>query len=521
MGRNMLAVRIRQAEVDLADGRLDEAAQIAGASDFRKHRKGKRLISKLIPRLVERGHQHLSQMQISQAKNDCRLAWNLGGNQPEIANLQSQIKKTIELQSKDRQAQQIALAQVNGLINEGQLSRVGAACDKLADTDIVEGIRQDVEKRRSIAEASIDRANRAVQNQKFEQAIPHLLKAKSVQPDSGKFAELSDAVRVGLVADIREHVTNGRLDQAVSLWRQLSLQLPKNSSDFDELQRVIKLCNEASSYLEARDLQQLSRILNGLSQIFPEASWISDAVANCEQAIVSLGQIDRGPLGLMNLARICETSAEIVRDNVPPIVIAEPKPAAVPIETIPEDFELIVDGAGSFRVLRMESIQIGNRIADRRPDLSVLSSERLPAFSIDRCQDDYFLRSEQTPININGKPMRSKLLSNNDRIQLGRTCTLNFTMPCSASTSACMEISGAKFSGGSPKKVILLDNALVIAPNAAAHIHSRLISHRYVVFVRNNRLLARPIHQTSDQSIEIEFDTPTDIGGVRIVAKKN
>lgn len=516
----MLAVRIRQAEVDLADGRLDEAAQIANATDFRRHRKGKRLISKLVPRLVERGHEHLSQGRISQAKNDCRLAWNLGGNQSAIAQLQSQIKDAIDLRQKNENLQQKAIAEANGLLKDGQFSRIGAACDKLADTNLAEGFRQDVEKRRSIAQASIDRVNRAIQNQKFEQAIPHLLKAKSVQPDSGKFSELSEAVRQGLAADVREHVTRGRLDQARSIWQQLSQRLPKDSSDLDELRRIMNFCDEAGGHLESRHLPNLLRLLNGLSQMLPDAKWISEAMTNCRNAIDSLSRIDHGPLGLVNLAKTSETSAF----NQPRRIRGEesnrPKPNANLPSLIPDDFELIVDGAGSFRVLRMASVLVGNRTVERQPDLNILSSDKLPMLSIERCQDDYFLRSEQTPIGINGKKMRAKLLTNNDRIQFGRSCTISFTTPCSASTSACLEIRGAKFSGSGSKKVILLDNALVIAPHLAGHIQSRLIENPHVVFVRENRLLARPIEQPADESKEIQFDTPVDLGGVRVVAKR-
>ena len=53
----MLFLRIKQAEVALADGRLDEAFEIAKAADLKRQRSGQDLIGRLTRSLLKRGRE--------------------------------------------------------------------------------------------------------------------------------------------------------------------------------------------------------------------------------------------------------------------------------------------------------------------------------------------------------------------------------------------------------------------------------------------------------------------------------
>src|SRR5437764_6767698 len=63
----MLILRIRQAQVALADSRLDEAYQLACATDVRTHRRGQTLIGELARALVKRGQEHLEAQRLALA----------------------------------------------------------------------------------------------------------------------------------------------------------------------------------------------------------------------------------------------------------------------------------------------------------------------------------------------------------------------------------------------------------------------------------------------------------------------
>ena len=62
-----MILRIRQAECALADGRLDEAFELADRHDVRSHRRGQRLVGRLVRSLVDRGRKHLDAGRIAEA----------------------------------------------------------------------------------------------------------------------------------------------------------------------------------------------------------------------------------------------------------------------------------------------------------------------------------------------------------------------------------------------------------------------------------------------------------------------
>src|SRR5688572_22083695 len=85
----VLILRIRQAEVALGDGRLDEAYELCQSEKLRSHRKGQALVTRLVRALVKRGHEHLNAARPQQALVDCEKASRLGGALAEVVELRS------------------------------------------------------------------------------------------------------------------------------------------------------------------------------------------------------------------------------------------------------------------------------------------------------------------------------------------------------------------------------------------------------------------------------------------------
>ena len=118
----MLILRVKQAETALKDGRLDEAYELARMEDFRTHRDGQNLISRLVRSLITRGREHLAAGRLSQALADCEKAERLGGNLPEAAALRTAVTDAIanRQQVERRQAGLVATARQH--IRDGWLS---------------------------------------------------------------------------------------------------------------------------------------------------------------------------------------------------------------------------------------------------------------------------------------------------------------------------------------------------------------------------------------------------------------
>ena len=83
-----MILRIRQAECALADGRLDEAYEIAQADDVRRHHHGQRLIGRLARAIVQRGQENLAAGRFQPALSDCNKAEKLAGNLAEVSQFQ-------------------------------------------------------------------------------------------------------------------------------------------------------------------------------------------------------------------------------------------------------------------------------------------------------------------------------------------------------------------------------------------------------------------------------------------------
>src|SRR5690349_13433696 len=99
----MLFLQIKQAEVALADARLDEAYQLIQADPaLRSHRWGQALITDLARKLVERSESHLKDGRATLALTDCDKANLLAGNLDEIASLRAKIEQEIAASDRDR-----------------------------------------------------------------------------------------------------------------------------------------------------------------------------------------------------------------------------------------------------------------------------------------------------------------------------------------------------------------------------------------------------------------------------------
>jgi hypothetical protein len=149
--------------------------------------------------------------------------------------------------------------------------------------------------------------------------------------------------------------------------------------------------------------------------------------------------------------------------------------------SLPSKFILRVDGAGSFLVLRQPSVTIGPVSSSRVPDVGVMAEPGLPVATIDRVEDDYFLRGSAIAGN--------KLLASGDPIALSPRCKMNFILPHVASTTAVIDLTAARHPRSEIRRIILLDRDLVIGPGPNTHVRADQLTQPVVLKVRGDRLV--------------------------------
>ncbi len=204
-----------------------------------------------------------------------------------------------------------------------------------------------------------------------------------------------------------------------------------------------------------------------------------------------------------NKVEIAELLVEVTQAMVQRNAEKQPAPArpagrpefSEPVETSmggfdAERFYLRVEAAGTFLVVRPAVVTIGPVSGSYRPTVGLLAGPAIPIITIERVDEDYFVRGEGS-VPVNDRPVRNQLLHHEDRIGIGPRGRIKFRRPYPASTSAILEFSGLRFPRSDLRYVILMDRELVIGPEPTCHIQKEDLRENVVLFFRNGVLACR------------------------------
>ena len=507
----MLILRIRQAECALADGRLDEAYDLASRDDVRRHRRGQRLLGHLVALLVERGQAHLEADRFTLALADCDRAGRLGGNQAAIAALRAAATAQMSCRQRRNSRQQQLLAEAGRQVEQGRLSMCEHLLDGIAETggaggaeDAAAALRHAVAQRRAAAEAALTQARDALSRGDFDAVIAALLEAGKVQQPGQKLAELRAELTRAVVDRVRNEINRGRLDLAQALLDRFAL-LSDDNLDVAELDHMVDLCHSAQLGIQRGQMDAACQAIEQLARVAPEATWVGQTLEHLRQAAAACAALGTGPLGLLaptpalpevDRPQGTDSAADLAAGERP----IEPPRMSIKADNasaLPDRFLLQVDGAGCCLVVRSAAVTIGPVSSSRLCDVGLLAQANLPVALIERLDDDYFLRSDGA-VRVNDKAATSRLLAHGDRIALSARCTLKYRLPHAASTSALLDLTGARLPRADVGKVILLDRSIVLAPGKAGHIRADELAGPAVLHLRNGQL-----HYQGDLAVKV------------------
>jgi tetratricopeptide (TPR) repeat protein len=550
----VVILRIRQAETAMADGRLDEAYTHAIRDDVRRHRRGQRLITRLVERLLARGKEHANGGHSQEALADYDRAARLAGNQPEIAKLRLAAASDLGRRYAEHQRRSDLVRAASRHIDRGELTVGAALIGELDAADsAVAKLSHEMATKRAQLDAELDRAEQAIARRAYDVAIAALVEARRIQSSNQRLIDLTDQVSRALITQVRAVLDEGRVDLARGLLDKLTL-LAGEQSDVAELRSVLGECVAAASAIEHGDLQRASGALNRIAHLLPNASWVQQAIVRTEEASVSLEAVRSGPLGLIGCLEGGTALGSLRPPNVGTTGLrARQVHATSPVSTgpearrtmagatpyrhqwpaspyrddatmnpapLPSGFLMQIDGAGSYVVTRSQITTIGPVSASRRPLVGLLAPADLPTVSIERVDDDYFLRCD-APLRVNDKPVTEKLLSHRDKIALTPRLALRFLLPNAASTSAVLELSGARLPRQDVRRIILLDESIVLGTGRTAHVEVRSLEETIVLHLRHGQLRYR-CEKTHDggspeDSSLIPLGTPIKVGPLSLV----
>jgi tetratricopeptide (TPR) repeat protein len=527
----VLILRIRQAECALADGRLDEAYEIAQAEDVRRHHHGQRLIGRLARAMFQRGQENLAAHRFQPALADCTKAEKLGGTLPEVAQLRAAVCDAIFREQQVHQQEALRVAQAKQHIDDGWLSVGGRILEEAPDGNgRVQLARQELAAARLQTEDAVAKAQQALQQGDIEEAIHIVCGARLGQSKGGQAGELLRQIRGQGIQRVRADLEQGRLDRAQTFLQGL-LPLGKDGTEVAELTEALAWCRQAAQHVLAGRPSAALPLLRKVKAICPSARWLDSALADTKRAAEAYEELNAGPLGLSTAdvpncgLRMADGGLESTPATNPKSAIRHPQSEDSEAANMPPRFVLQMDGVGSFIVFRDARVTVGPISSSARPMLALMADPNLPVIMIERMEGDYFVRS-QTPVEVNGQAVTEKLLADGDRITLSPRCNIRFHLPNPASTTAVLTVSGARLSRPDIKQLILMDRDILIGPYANDHIRTEQLKEPVALFAQNGRLLCRAKESILvdgrgfDPNVGLAMDKRVEIGKVSLVVAR-
>jgi len=558
----VLFLRMKQAETALKDGRLDEAYELLQVADARDHRRGQELTGQLVQAFLDRGRAHLENERPEQAHADAAKAQQLGGNLPEVAQLQSAAAEAIiNHQRQDRQRNQ-KLQQARQFIEDGRLS-VGE--EILADTVVSDkhahALKAQVAEQRARIASIAKQAQAALERGDLVAAIEVIGKTTSTDRVHEDLALIWSNIRKSSTDMILQNIQSGRVDLAQTLLNRLA-SVGDESLEIRNLEKILLKCRRVCTYLSRSQPRQAVEVLRQLKSLLPATVWVDDAVTLAEQAAAALEALGAGPLGLMltndsqtrgqqSIIRVAEgdvngntgisvrnhvQSGQVVTSNFQnkPNLGGPAIGGSLGLKggggsresSLPGKFVIQVDGVGSYLVLRNSFVTVGPVSSSQHPDIGVIAEPNLPVVGIERTEGDYFLRSDES-IQVKGNPLKEKLLTNGDRIGLSSRCRLKFAINNAASSTAVLTLSSGRFPRADIRQVILLDREIIVGPGTTAHIRVDQADETTTLCLRDgclychSREVVKANHRTLERESAIPMDTSVQVGEISFVVTKS
>jgi hypothetical protein len=472
----MIRVRVQQIEQAIAEGRLDEACFLMRGQDLRDSDRGRQAVAVLVAMLVERARIHLAAGRLPEAKADADRALAFAGNQADVAQLREAIANAFESDARRKRKRAEQLAAARQQIDRGRL----ALGEKwLRDVSAVESraanLLREIDVKKSMLESALAAASAAMDRQDLGAAAREVKLAREADSTDARVVELASKLTSAINVKLHEAINSGRLDLADTLTQQLAT-VSGETTEVQQYRRGIEQCRQAWSFLESGEPARAGEILKRLEVIFPSAPWIQETLSHVRQAEAALGELRSGPLAMLS-------SAEVTERQKPRTPGRE---ARVTGGAIPVKFMLRVDGAGSFCVFRKATVSIGPISSSQQPDLGLLAEPGVPVATIERREDEYFVRG--AAVAVNDRPGTGKLLASGDRIALSPRCRMSFSLPSPASTTAVLDLTGCRYPRADVRRVILFDGDIILGPGMATHVRVDDAEENVILHIRDGRL---------------------------------
>ncbi len=512
----LLFVRLKAAENALRDGRLDEAFRLAKAPDLREHRRGAAVLAKLTERLIERARNHYRSDRFTEALLDLDRAEAGGVMQEDIAELREHVRTVAAAQRSDEHSRRDRIDAAKRRVESGSLAAGRRILEDASSGDqAAKELRRAVDHRAEDAAAMASQAERLMSQGQLAEAARRILRAKGV--DAHLEAVTRAEMRLcNLVFDnARAAVLEGKLSRAsdeLGCLGNLGEALPAKR----ELGNLLGVAGEAARCVGNGDYAEARRHALSLARLLPGARWLGEVVEQLRQIDEVRTMLCSGPLGDHLTA-----GAPDARPGALPVslddTVALPKRGPTS-GSLPERLLLMVDGGGSYLLLRSGQVSLGRAASSDPADVPVFSDVAERHATINRVDDDYFLFSKKQ-VDVAGQRTTHQLLRDGDRIALGRRAKFTFRTPSRKSPTAVLDLSDTTKVPNDVRRVVLFHQHATVGAGQSAHIRCQHAGPSLVLFERSGALWLRQRNDghVDTEAVELRLGEPVEIAGASLV----
>lgn len=483
----MLILKLKRAEVALADGRLEEAFDLVRQESLREHRRGQRLATRLFEALIKRAQEHIDAQRPREALSDLGKAEQLGGNDGRIVELRRAAQQALDAAMQAERLRRQELAAANHHAAAGQFSLAHGLLAELADDPHVVAAKRELEHKRAAAMRMIEAAEAALTQGSLISAINHLDQARRQGGAVTQLQQIAAELRTSVSGAIHEALTAGRLDLAHTL-AQAAQSLAADDLRLSELFDALSDCRRAAAELQSGRAERAAVLLRHARRVIGDAAWLKEAIEQAQTLANQWRELEAGPLGLLRPSRGGHDAPEASEAPDAPEARDQIKRDPIPAPALGDVFLLHVDGGGSCIVCASPSVTIGPRSSRRGVDVPLMADAGMPVVTVQRSDEDYFVNASGGSgggegVALNGRPITRGLLADGDRLELTSRARMRFHRPNPASTSAVMSLDGLRIASTDARKIVLLDRELVIGPpgNSGSHVRVDRLSRNVVL----------------------------------------
>lgn len=487
---NLLIVRLKTAENALKDGRLDEAFRLATAPDIREHRRGGALLCGLTDKFIERARAHFAEERFTEALGDLDKAEAGGLKSETIAELREQVRAVANEVERQARSQRRRIEKAKARVEGGSLAAGKQLLAEAGADDLdAKQLSSDIEHRRREVSEGMAHVERLVKEKQLGAAAERFRAVKRLDRHDPKVVSMESTLCARVIASAREALEAGRTRRAaeeLDVLGELGRQLPARR----DLEEILALTGSVSGALGQGDFEGARRNMLRLQRLSPKTSWIRTAADQLAKLDELLTNLHGGPLGdqLGGGERKIEVGGR--RASLDETVAVGNKSRVA--GELPSRMLLLVDGAGSYLILRDGRVSIGRATSSRPADIAILSDLAERHAEIARVEDDYFLFSPHD-VQIDGRWTRHQLLRDGNRVALAKNARFSFRLPHRQSSSCTIEMSSSTKMPHDVRRVILFRQTAMLGAGKSAHVRCNSAERDMVLFERAGQLWIRAL----------------------------